>query len=809
MVAVPKFVSANARRGLDLLEFRGDGLRPATVREARQMAGGNVTADKVRRMAAWFARHEGDLDSPDANAYVAGERERPTAGQVAWLLWGGALGSDKLDAMRWAERKRDQLIEEGELSKAPASAIREGVTVQYAVPKPPDPTEYTTGIVESVTRTGTVTAGNQKLEATASDPVARIRVYAKVGDDEFQRTDRVVLQNASALRVVGSIEDKIKKQVSAEVEANLRRKMEDHNDKYGDSAGKRVTLAMLESVFNRGVGAYRTNPESVRPTVTSAEQWAYGRVNAFLTAVRTGRFPRTAFDTDLLPSGHPLSSRKDVEGKAMNELSKATKREDGEDFPAEAFAYVPDAEMPSTWKLRLWDSMDEKETAAQVGRAVAALGSGGFRGNQVEIPEADLAGVKSKVLAAWLATHPDMTREDAPAVIKGYGYEMKDDDGYGEEYGDGMIDPLDEMLDAYQGFVRMGEAELADATMELVHELQAFMLGTMKGDMTKGHDMGHSNPVACLSQVFVGLLAWPDSTELRTKVLALLDVASKKLFAQPEPGMPMMTGDDMEEGYGTVEEGGGSYGSGGRRRMRVRREIREEGGQFCVYSTTGRSFGCYSGRDQALERLAQIESFAAQLLEKASVAELIELHDRAHQLDVVTPAVKEAHDLIEDEIEGAFGLAQPYQLTEDQKLAMAESLGTGFVSKALEYRYTLGPAYVPNREDAHGEWADEETLQKAMWDWVRKGDRTIYLQHSDKPAGEMVELLTWPFVIEAELNVPNQGVTKYQFPANTPFLGVIWEPWAFDLVKDGQLRGYSIGGSAKRIEADLPLSATV
>lgn len=799
MVAVPKFVSANARRGLELLEFRGSGLKPATVREARSMAGGNVTADKVRRMAAWFARHEVDLDSPDAKAYVAGTRERPTAGQVAWLLWGGSLGSDKLDAMRWAERKRDQLIEEGELSKASAGQIREGVTVQYAVPKPPDPTEYTTGIVEAVTRTGTVTYESQELEATADDPVARIRVYAKVGDDEFQRTDRVVLQNASALRVVASIADKIKKQVSAEVEANLRRKMEDHNAKH-TGEGKRVTMAMLEAVFNRGVGAYRTNPESVRPTVTSAEQWAYGRVNAFLTAVRTGRFPRTAFDTDLLPSGHPLSTRKTLEGTVMDDVAKATKREDGEDFPAEAFAYVPDSESPSTWKLRLWDSLDEKETAAQVGRAVAALGAGGFRGNQVQIPEPDLPGVKSRVLAAWVKTHPDMTADDAPNVLKGYGYEMKDDD-----YGDSMIDPLDEMLDAYQGFVRMGDAELADKVMALVHELQSFMLGAEKRYTTKGHDMGHSNPVACLSEAFVGLLAWPDSAELRSKVLSLLDEASKKLFTvEPAEGMPMMPEADMEENYGTVEEGSGSYGSGGRRRMRVRREIREEGGQYCVYSTTGRSFGCYSGRDQALERLAQIESFAAQLLEKATIHELIEMHDLAHKVGAPTEAVKDVHDLVEDEIEGGYGIARPYQLTEDEKLAMAESLGAGFVSKALEYRYTLGPAYVPNREDAHGEWADEETLQKAMWDWVRKGDRTIYLQHSDKPAGEMVELLTWPFPIEAELNVPNQGITKYTFPANTPFLGVIWEQWAFDLVKAGELRGYSIGGSAKRIEADLP-----
>ena len=34
----------------------------------------------------------------------------------------------------------------------------------------------------------------------------------------------------------------------------------------------------------------------------------YARVNAFLFAVRTGRYRSGQFDKDLLPSGHPLKS---------------------------------------------------------------------------------------------------------------------------------------------------------------------------------------------------------------------------------------------------------------------------------------------------------------------------------------------------------------------------------------------------------------------------------------------------------------------------------------------------------------------
>ena len=98
------------------------------------------------------------------------------------------------------------------------------------------------------------------------------------------------------------------KQVTAAVKKGLQNKVDKHNEKHGDKAGKRVTLRMLTAVFKRGIGAYRTNPGSVRPSVTSEEQWAYARVNAFLYAVRSGRFRGGKFDLDLLPSGHPLAT---------------------------------------------------------------------------------------------------------------------------------------------------------------------------------------------------------------------------------------------------------------------------------------------------------------------------------------------------------------------------------------------------------------------------------------------------------------------------------------------------------------------
>ena len=39
-------------------------------------------------------------------------------------------------------------------------------------------------------------------------------------------------------------------------------------------------LSGIKTIFEKGKGAYKTNPQSVRPNVKSPEQWAYARVYA-------------------------------------------------------------------------------------------------------------------------------------------------------------------------------------------------------------------------------------------------------------------------------------------------------------------------------------------------------------------------------------------------------------------------------------------------------------------------------------------------------------------------------------------------
>jgi hypothetical protein len=96
----------------------------------------------------------------------------------------------------------------------------------------------------------------------------------------------------------------------------LAAKVKEHNAK----SKHKVTTSMLQSVYNRGVGAYKTNPSSVRPNVSSPEQWAMARVNSFLKIVAGSKSPK--HDKDLLPSSHPSSTKKMDDGYYVDKADK-------------------------------------------------------------------------------------------------------------------------------------------------------------------------------------------------------------------------------------------------------------------------------------------------------------------------------------------------------------------------------------------------------------------------------------------------------------------------------------------------------
>ena len=214
-----------ARKGLEWRrEFNRGGTMVGVARANQLVARERLSVSTVRRMYSFFSRHEVDKQ---AEGFRQGEDGYPSAGRIAWALWGGDAG------FSWSKKKRDQI--EREMEKATEHNVHVNVTE-------PEETKAPT--------------------------------------------------------------------VSGAVRKGLQNKVDKHNEKYGDNPTKRATLRMLISCFRRGIGAYRTNPQSVRPSVRSEDQWAYARVNAFLYALRNGRFRSGKFDQDLFPKGHPLSSKK-------------------------------------------------------------------------------------------------------------------------------------------------------------------------------------------------------------------------------------------------------------------------------------------------------------------------------------------------------------------------------------------------------------------------------------------------------------------------------------------------------------------
>ena len=222
-------MAEEARKGLEWRKEFNRGGTSVGVARARQLINKeSLSPSTVRRMFSFFARHEVDKR---AEGFRSGEDGYPSAGRIAWALWGGDAG------FTWSRRKVKELDRERDK--------------QF----------------------------DFEMEYLCCDDC-------------------------------GTTVEMDTKQISARTKKTLENKVKEHNEKHGDKKGKRVTLRMLSAVFRRGVGAYRTNPESVRRNVMGPDQWAIARVNAFLYAVRTGRFRSGKFDRDLLPSGHPLRSNK-------------------------------------------------------------------------------------------------------------------------------------------------------------------------------------------------------------------------------------------------------------------------------------------------------------------------------------------------------------------------------------------------------------------------------------------------------------------------------------------------------------------
>ena len=112
-------------------------------------------------------------------------------------------------------------------------------------------------------------------------------------------------------------DDKGKITFSKSTMEKLSKAMREHNKK---GKGSKATMGQLKAVYRRGAGAFST---SHAPNM-SRDGWGMARVRAFLYLLRNGRpsNPNYKQDNDLLPKGHPRSSKASMTEKQREALDK-------------------------------------------------------------------------------------------------------------------------------------------------------------------------------------------------------------------------------------------------------------------------------------------------------------------------------------------------------------------------------------------------------------------------------------------------------------------------------------------------------
>tara|TARA_R100000664_G_C2758904_1_gene148152 strand:+ start:1906 stop:4239 length:2334 start_codon:yes stop_codon:yes gene_type:complete len=91
-----------AKKGLEWRKEYGRGGTEVGVARARDISNGkNLSIETIKRMNSFFARHE--KSSKEGKGFEIGEEGFPSAGRIAWALWGGDAGQS------WANKKTKEI----------------------------------------------------------------------------------------------------------------------------------------------------------------------------------------------------------------------------------------------------------------------------------------------------------------------------------------------------------------------------------------------------------------------------------------------------------------------------------------------------------------------------------------------------------------------------------------------------------------------------------------------------------------------------------------------------------------------------
>jgi HK97 family phage major capsid protein len=199
-----------ARRGLDWRKEYGRGGTEVGVARARDIVNGkNLSEDTVKRMFSFFSRHEVDKQ---AEGFSPGEEGYPSAGRIAWALWGGDAGfswsRDKVAGMDedravQTEEKDDTMPEEKEGAemveqRAEPDELSVGDWVEW---NSSGGEAY--GKIERIERDGQIDVPDADvvINGDEDDPAALIEVYRE-GEDGWEASGVMVGHRFSTLTKV-------------------------------------------------------------------------------------------------------------------------------------------------------------------------------------------------------------------------------------------------------------------------------------------------------------------------------------------------------------------------------------------------------------------------------------------------------------------------------------------------------------------------------------------------------------------------------------------------------------------------------
>ena len=158
-------MAEEAARGLQWRKkFKRGGTTVGVARANQLMNKENLSIDTVKRMYSYFSRHEVDKQG---KGFSQGEEGYPSAGRIAWALWGGDAG------FSWSTKVRNQIVREQE-GKAEADSLKVGDMVSWD-----SSGGRARGKITKIVRSGKlpVPKTDFTLNATEENPAALIRVY--------------------------------------------------------------------------------------------------------------------------------------------------------------------------------------------------------------------------------------------------------------------------------------------------------------------------------------------------------------------------------------------------------------------------------------------------------------------------------------------------------------------------------------------------------------------------------------------------------------------------------------------------------